>query len=181
MSDIRDGTQDPTHEKLRRAVEIQQNRYLWTPADAITFTPRLLPVYFGDGRALFRITTINQRPAYWVVRACSTWGSGSDRETSSGPDFIEMTDEILFALEDAFGRGSCGYSGNNLFHPKKERMRYCKCEECTDHGTARWPMVKADGGCCWDRMDWPDGFPTIPNPLSLRGNLLTALTGEGRE
>lgn len=83
----RDGSNDPVHRKLRRAIEKRKCAYLWTPADAITFVPRVLPTIYGDGRALFTIATINQRPAYWVIRACSTWGSGLDREDSTGPDF----------------------------------------------------------------------------------------------
>lgn len=169
----RDGKGDPIHTKLRRAIEIRESAYLWVPADAITFVPRLLPTIYGDGRALFTISTNNQRPAYWVIRACSTWGCGLDRENAPGPDFVEMTDDIMTELEEAFGRGRCGHSGNSLFWSKKERLRNCQCEECSDrHARARWPMVDDDGGCLWGRMDWPDGFDTVTNPLSRRGNLL---------
>lgn len=168
----RDGSSDAIHIKLGRAVEKRQRSYLWTPADAINFVPRLLPTIYGDGRALFTIATINQRPAYWIIRACSTWGSGSDREDSSGPDFAEMTDDILTALEDAFGNGRCGYSGNSLFWPKKERLQHCKCEECADRHVAKWPEVDGCGGCSWSRIDWPRGFKTMTNPLSRMGNLL---------
>ena len=169
----RDGSADPVHLKLRRAIEKRESAYLWVPRDAIMFIPRLLPTIYGDGRALFAIATINQRPAYWVIRACSTWGCGYDREDSTGPDFAEMTDDIMTELEDAFGRGRCGYSGNSLFWPKKERIRNCQCEECTDrYSRARWPMVDDEGGCSWSRIDWPKGFETVPNPLSWQGNLL---------
>lgn len=169
----RDGSDDPVHTKLRRAIEKRERAYLWTPSDAITFVPRVLPTIFGDGRALFTIATINQRPAYWVIRVCSTWGSGMDREDSTGPDFAEMTDDIMTELEEAFGRGRCGYSGNSLFWPKKERLRNCQCEECEDrYSRARWPMVDDEGGCSWSRIDWPKEFDTVPNPLSWRGNLL---------
>lgn len=77
---------DRIQPQLIRAIEKRKRLYLWTPADAITFVPRVLPTVYGDGRALFTIATINQRPAYWVIRACSTWGCGLDREDSSGPD-----------------------------------------------------------------------------------------------
>jgi hypothetical protein len=172
----RDGSKDTTHRKLRRAVEKRERAYLWTPSDSITFVPRLLPTVYGDGRALFSIATINQRPAYWIIRACSTWGSGMDREESSGPDFAEMTDDILTALEDAFGSGRCGYSGNSLFHPRKDRIHNCQCEECDDRLVSRWPEVDGNGGCSWGRMDWPKGFRTVKNPLSWRGSLLVTRT-----
>lgn len=167
-----DGATDTVHQRLRKAVEKRRRAYLWTPANAITFTPRLLPVFYGDGRALFTIATINQRPAYWVIRTCSTWECGLDREDSAGPDFGEMTDEIMTDLEEAFGRGRCGYSGSSLFYPRKERIQHCQCEECTDRYTARWPEVDDYGGCSWSRIDWPEGFRTIKNPLSWQGNLL---------
>lgn len=168
---------DDIHERLRQAVEQPRESYLWTPADMITFTPRLLPVFYHDGRALFRISTINQRPRYWIIRGCSTWGCGLDREDSEGPDFGELTDEILSALEDHFGNGRCGYSGNSLFWPRKERLRDCDCEECDERGwKASWPMVDGSGGCSWSRMDWPPGFETVPNPLSHSGSLLGAVT-----
>lgn len=168
----RDGNDDPLHVRLRRAVERRQSSYLWVPSQSITFTPRLLNTIYGDGRSLFTIATINQRPAYWIIRACSTWGCGFDREDSSGPDFGEMTDDIMTDLEEQFGSGRCGYTGNSLFWPKKDRIRDCQCEECSDRFRARWPMVDDSGGCSWSRMDWPERFPTVPNPLSWRGNLL---------
>ncbi|PZU95539.1 MAG: hypothetical protein DI527_00590 [Chelatococcus sp.] len=171
----RDGSGDAVHQRLRKAIEKRERAYLWTPADAINFKPYLLPTIFGDGRALFTLATINQRPRYWVIRACSTWGSGFDRDEATGPDFAEMTDDILTELEESFGRGRCGYSGNSLFWPKYERVRNCKCEECTDrYATARWPTVDDYGGCSWSRTDWPEGFETVLNPLSGRGNLLAA-------
>lgn len=163
---------DRIQPKLIRAIEKRKRAYLWTPADMIAFVPRVLPVVYGDGRALFAIATINQRPAYWVIRACSTWACGLDREDSPGPDFAEMTDQIMNDLEDAFGRGRCGYSGNSLFWPKKDRVRDCQCEECIELYRYRWPAVDDNGGCSWSRIDWPEGFRTVKNPRSRQGNLL---------
>ena len=175
----RDASDDPVHARLCRAVEKRESSYLWVPSQSIKFVPRVLPVIYGDGRALFTLSTLNQRPAYWVIRACSSWGCGSDRESATGPDFVEMTDQIMTDLEDHFGRGRCGYSGNSLFWPKYERIQNCRCEECTDrYGTARWPMVDSYGGCSWSRIDWPDGFDTVPNPLSWRGNILAVTNNE---
>lgn len=167
-----DSTLDAIHTKLRRAIEKRQRSYLWTPSNTIIFVPRLLPTIYGDGKALFTIATINQRPAYWVVRACSTWGCGLDRDDAAGPDFAEMTDDIMTDIEDTFGRGRCGYSGNSLFWPRKDRIQYCQCEECADRRVSRWPEVDDNGGCSWSRIDWPRGFDTVPNPLSWQGNLL---------
>jgi hypothetical protein len=174
--------EDAVQAALVKAIERRESAYLWVPADAIAFTPRVLPKVYGDGRALFALATINQRPAYWVIRACSTWGSGDDTQDNSGPDFAEMTEQVLTDLEEAFGRGRCGYSGGNLFHPKRERVRWCQCEECSDgQFRARWPMVDDYGGCSWSRIDWPKGFDTDPNPLAQCGNLLRAKITQGSE
>lgn len=168
-----DGSHDRIHKKLRRAIERPEKRYLWTPADTITFTPYLLPVFYGDGRALFMMSTLHQRPRYWVIRGCSSWGSGMDRERAPGPDFAELTDDLLTDLEEAFGRGRCGYSGQTLFWPRKERLQNCQCEECDEkRWKARWPMVDDRDGTQWSRCSWPDGFKTVKNPLSYCGTLL---------
>lgn len=151
--------------RLRTAIERRVTSYLWVQGDTPPFRPALLPKIYGDGRALFAIATINQRPRYYVIQGDSTWDS------SEGPQFSELVDDILTDLEEHFGNARCGYSGNNLYHPKYERVRNCKCEDCSDGKfRARWPMVDADGGCSWGRMDWPDGFDVVPQVG--RGNLL---------
>ena len=151
---------DPIHDRLVKAVEKRKRAHLWTPADAITFVPRVLPKFYGDGRALFTISTINQRPAYWVIRVGSDWGSAYDTRETTGPEISDMTDNILTDLEDEFGNGLCGHSGNSLFQSRKDRMEWCGCEECSDRFVAKWPMVYGNGGCMWRRMQWPKGFDT---------------------
>lgn len=142
--------------RLRKAFEKRERACLWVPADAITFVPRVSPYVYGNGRALFAIATINQRPAYWVVRACS--------EAEMG----EFGDDILTDLEGEFGNGRCGHSGNSLFWPKRERKRWCECEDCAERGVAKWPMVDGEGGYSWGRMQWPDGFKTVrDDPYTL--------------
>jgi hypothetical protein len=166
---------DQFHERLRKAAERRTTSYLWVPGDTPPFKPALLPLIYGDGRALFTLSTINQRPRYWVIRGDSRWSCGFDGESTDAPDFGELVDDIVTDLEDCFGIGRCGYSGNSLFLSKRERVRDCRCEDCMDaRQRARWPMVDDYGGCSWGRMDWPKGFVTVPNPLSWRGNLLAA-------
>lgn len=165
------GADDPVHRRLKKAVERRECAYLWVPADAISFVPRLLPIFYGDGRALFTLTTINQRPAYWVIRGCSSWGCDLDLVTVY-PKFGEFTDDILTDLEEAFGSGRCGYSGNSLFFSRRERLLDCQCEECSDRHVAKWPEVDGSGGCSWSRMDWPKSFETVEDPRFGNGNLL---------
>jgi hypothetical protein len=64
---------DKTHALLKGAIEVWTRRYLWTPADAINFKPALCGNVYGDGRALFGLSTLNLRPAYYVIRGDSGW------------------------------------------------------------------------------------------------------------
>lgn len=175
------GDDDLIHQRLKKLVEKRTKDYLWVPEDAITFVPRLLSTVYGDGRALYTLSTLNQRPAYWIIRGDSDWTSGMDYPgvyyhelpPEGLHDFGDYTDEILTDLEDCFGSGRCGYNGSSLFHAKKYRT--CTCEECSDRWIARWPTVDGDGGCAWGRMDWPDEFDTVKNPF-YRGRILRAPT-----
>jgi len=164
------------HARLVKAFEQRERAYLWVPADAIAFVPRVLAKVYGDGRALFALSTVNQRPAYWIIRACSK------------TDFHEFTDDVLTDLEEAFGNGRCGYSGNSLFHPKRERMRYCKCEDCAQRGVARWPMVDGSDGCSWGQLQWPKEFEVDESghliaapPASVSHTSVTHLSRQRRE
>lgn len=122
----RDASADDLHKRLKAAVEIEERAYLWVPADAITFVPPVLSTVYGDGRALFRITTINDRPAYWIVRGDSGWQVEDYAAPDDAPDFGDFTDEILTDLEEEFGSSRCGYDGSSLYTPPAERT--CTCE-----------------------------------------------------
>lgn len=142
---------DATHAKLKKAVERRERTRLWVSDPWFFFTPKVLSKVYGDGRRIFALTTMNQRPAYWVIRVDSRCDS---------EEFGELTDDILTALEEEFGNGRCSYSGNNLFWTKRERRAHCDCEDCRELPVAKWPMVDGDGGCSWGRMQWPAGFDT---------------------
>jgi hypothetical protein len=165
---------EKTHALLRGAIEVWTRSYLWVPGDTPNFKPALCDKIFGDGRALFMLTTINLRPCYYVIRCDSQWASGSDTN-SPWPeipenDFCEHVDEIVETLERQFGRGRCGYSGSSLYVPSAERG--CDCEECADEYVAEWPVLDDYGGCSWGRMRWPFGFPVIDHPWCRFANLL---------
>jgi hypothetical protein len=144
-------------------------RHLWVPEDAITFTPEVLETQFGDGRALFQITTINNRPAYWIVRVCSTWSSEFDYASSDeGDDFAEHVDEVIDAIEEEFGttryyemnaRGDWIDEETKRFIPRK---------------WTEYPVIDADMGCSWGRLDWPDlpGASFVPHPLDASVRIL---------
>lgn len=163
--------EDADHASLKRLIEVRIKRYLWIPADTIRFVPPLASTIYGDGRALFTLSTINNRPAYWVLRVDSGWTSGLDMDAPNhAPEFVEFTDEILTDLEEEFGDARCSWNGSPLYTPK--RQRHCKCEDCREQPIAKWPMVDGSGGCSWGRMDWPAGFATIPHPFNCGFNLL---------
>lgn len=174
---------DHVHALLRAAIEVPETSYLWVCGDTPEFVPALCDTIWGDGRALFALATINQRPMYYVIRGDSRWSCCDS--PNDEPDFGEFTDDILTVLEEQFGSGRCGYTGSSLFWPVDERD--CDCEECKgiygDDGeeieapmsVAEWPMVDGDGGCSWSRMEWPrlSGEHFEEHPWSYRANLLT--------
>jgi hypothetical protein len=177
----RDASSDDLHKRLKVAVEVKTSSYLWVPADTITFVPPVLSTVYGDGRALFRITTINDRPAYWIVRGDSGWQVQNYRAPDDAPDFGDFTDDVLNDLEGEFGSSRCGYNGSSLYTPPAERV--CTCEECADtENIAKWPEVDDSGGCSWGRMNWPAGFETVPHPYAPSYRLLAVsapMTADG--
>lgn len=133
----RSGRLDHVHEQLRRLVEVPTKRYLWVPADAIKFVPRLCDTIYGDGRALFHLSTLNQRPAFYVIRCCSTW---NESNYSMDRHFGEFTDLMLSDLEEQFGSA----------RPDSE-------EDDPDilENWHPFPALDDEGGCQWGQCDWP--------------------------
>lgn len=160
---------DDVHRRLKIAIEVQETAYLWVPSDAIIFVPALLNRIYGDGRALFTISSIHQRPAYWVIRGDSGWSTCDSGAPDGSPEFVEFVDDIITDLEDQFGRARCGYSGSCLRWPIEERD--CDCEECTDPYVSEWPEVDSNDGVSWGRLKWPDGFDVVAHPWAFGGLL----------
>ncbi len=150
--------------RMKEAIELPTTRYLWIPADQITFKPAILKKSYGDGRALFWISSINQRPQFWVVRGDSAWSTCDSMAPDDAPEFIDFVDDILTDLEEEFGSARCGYSGACLRYPAEERD--CDCEECSDPRVSEWPEVDGDGGLSWGRYRWPEAFSTVPHPFA---------------
>lgn len=175
---------DYVHRALLEAISKPIKSYLWTPAYAITFVPGLCNTVFGDGRALFKLTTINNRPAFWIIRGDSGWACGMDGDAPyDAPEFGEFTEEILCALEEQFGNARCSYSGSNLYI--EPQYRSCDCEQCAGPyiDLAKWPMVDGEGGCSWRRMKWPklrQRYQSIPHPFSSWAADLIATNPETR-
>lgn len=154
---------DPLHEALRAIVSVPTRRCLWTDADAITFTPEVADTVFGDGLALFRITTIHCRPAYWIIRGDSSWQTGADSDApDDAPEFIEFVDEICFAMEEEFGRGR---PDDNAIMGRDGRYRDMDTGKFA-FGKQPYPAFDDRDGSMWERLDWPslDGFAFERHP-----------------
>lgn len=80
-------------EATKRLTE-KQTVSLW--GDEIEFTPEIASEISGDGKQILQITTISQRPQFWLIRIDSKIDVDDDDEFD-----IEKYIEIL---EDEFGR-----------------------------------------------------------------------------
>lgn len=138
---------DITKELVRLQRPIQ--RYLWTPADMITFTPAVLDQPFGDGRALFGLTTINNRPAYWLFRGCSSWKISDYDAPDGATEIAEFIDDVLRAIEEQFGGVSC--------YERNSRGDWIDSEtkQFVPRSWVEFPVLDDETGCSWWREDWP--------------------------
>ena len=96
--------QDTEHQQLRKSISTPHKSYLWVEEDTIEFTPPLSDVVYGDGKALFGISTLHDRPAYWIIRGDSRWREDNQDWASSSNLYIENAiGEILENLLIEFG------------------------------------------------------------------------------
>lgn len=148
------------------AAQTETTTHLWTPSQAVTFTPHVLSQTFGDGRALFRITTINDRPRWWLIRGCSTWTEDNDDHDGLTTLYDEI-DEIIQAIADEFG---------GLPNMESETCP----EDYVDHATGLpfdpadlvYPAIDDRTGSFWSHADWPNlpGVELVPHPVPPRGH-----------
>lgn len=149
--------------KLRAVVCKRTRRYLWTPANMVTFIPALSNRLYGDGRALMGLTTINSRPRFYILRVDSRWAISCDHDVPGDAEqFADRVDAIGFALEDEFGRGQ--YDGD-YGDPETEKERAER---------RKWPAYDDENGCSWFRMDWPKstGLKLQPHPFNSTYTIL---------
>lgn len=141
---------------LKEAIEVGFIGTLWVKGDAGPITPYVCEASFGDGMHLMTISTINQRPNYHVVRACSSWREsyGANRWTEIRDDTVgEHIDEVINAIEEECGPRyyvdedceTCGPEGYD-----------CHCGDGEP-----WPAIDADTGCSWGEIRWPWLMETI--------------------
>ena len=125
---------DTAHEALRSRVSQRTKAFLWTPDDAITFTPPLASVVYGDGQRVFAFTTTNDRPAYWVVRGDSSWRTWYEQD---GTDITEFTDTVTENLRREFGDAEPGTDDEKAIDADNEEP---------------YPAIDLRGGYSWRRL-----------------------------
>lgn len=166
---------DPISLRLQ-ALQLPITAHLWVPADAITFTPHVLSKVYGDGRALFYVGTINSRPAYWIIRGCSTWMVHSDYDAPDGSvDVADMIDDIMNDLEEEFGRAE-----SDVDYEWDDEDRIVDLNADVDGprfmsvADISYPTVDYGGGAHWGRADWPNEIdqPLVDHPFTRRYRIL---------
>lgn len=124
----------------------KQRAYLWGNYEV--FTPVVLSKIFGDGKQIISISSIDQRPKFWIVRI--------DSNQSFEPDEFDI-EEIVSAIEEEFGRvPDTGYMTFAEFREAKKSGQlffddYTNYKDYTDD-------------CKYPRMDWHGGqWGTLKN------------------
>ena len=140
---------DADHAALRKRISVPTTTCLWVPEDAITFTPPLADVVYGDGRRVFAFTTTHDRPAFWAVRGDASWRT----ELAEGgtEDIVEHVDVITENLMLEFGDGE----------PRHD-------DEDDAETELPYPAINLSDGYSWSRMKIPDLEPAerAPRPAA---------------
>lgn len=144
---VADRRHDDEHEAIRRRVSVPTTRYLSVPEDAITFTPPLSDVVYGDGKRLFGFTTIYNRPEFWLLRGDSSWRFYD--EPRSGTDILQFIDLIGENLRREFGDGE----------PGEEDYEDWKPDDDLPEGQPYPAVDLRDGSDLWRCDDPPPGRP----------------------
>ena len=112
------------------------------------------------------LTTINDRPRWWLIRGCSTWTEDVDGHDGLVPVYDEI-DEIIQAIADEFG----GLPNMEDPDSPEEYVRPGTGEPF-DPVDLRYPEIDDRGGSFWSHEDWPDlpGVDLVPHPVPPRGH-----------
>jgi hypothetical protein len=143
-----DARGDVAHEALRAWVAEDTKGWLWGQEREIS--PVLCDTVYGDGLKLFRLTTINSRPNYYVVRGDSSWAAELDPDAKTGTDFRDVLDQVLGDIEAQFGRAL----------PEEAEFDDEDGAWLDEDGApvekAEWPALDDETGTAWDEIAWPD-------------------------
>lgn len=158
---------DEVHRRLRRTVSVPVKRWLWTPKHTVEFTPALSDTMYGDGRALLAITTIHDRPHYWLVRIDSGWWMEGDYDApgyEADDDPVgEYAEHIVENLLMEFGSGAPPCDGEEFIEDDPEIREY----------GPPYPCIDVRDGYSWGRVSWPEeGFDCVQHPYSVTCRIL---------
>ena len=137
--------QDADHAALRNQVSVPTTASLWIPEDAITFTPPLADVVYGNGRRVFAFTTTHDRPAFWAVRGDSSWRT--ELPEGGSRNIVDYVDVITENLLIEFGDGEPRYDDEDDAQTKLP-----------------YPAINLSDGCSWSRLTIPDPKPADQPP-----------------
>lgn len=146
---------------LLKAAQSPVKRWLWTEANAVTFTPEVVDEALGDGRALFKVTTIHNRPRYWLVRGCSSWSCDEAGAPDDAPEMCDAIDDVEDAIAGQFG---------SMSHYERDENGDWVDEdgEKLEDGFDDYPTINPADGRMWERIDWPElpGVALAKHPFS---------------
>ena len=156
-----------------QSAQLPVTKHLYTPEHSVAFVPQVLPEVFGDGRALFAFSTINTRPAYWIIRGDSGWATCFDAPGGGGKDFGNFVDPVLEALEEHFGVAELG---EHFERDCDGRAIDPQTGALLAEAEVSYPVVNYGCGCFWSRLDWPalKGVDFDAHPLGARVKVLAA-------
>lgn len=129
---------------LRQLVEMPEMASLWGQAQLVH--PVLIDQVFGDGLQLIGFTTLNSRPAYYVLRGHSGWELNNQKWCAADP-ILDHICEIYEAIEAEWGNAYCGECN--------ERYDNNECSGCEGipESDGAFPALDAEGGCSWFAYD----------------------------
>lgn len=145
---------------LLKASQAPVRTWLWTESQAVTFTPQVVDQILGDGRALFKISTINNRPRYWLVQGCSSWSCDDEDAPPDAPEMHDVIDDV----EDAIG----SQYGSLAHYERDERGKWMLDGFELPEGADEYPRINPADGRFWERISWPElpGVAMVRHPFS---------------
>ncbi len=154
------------HLRLQALLCAPREGRLWEHSRPVKFTPALSRAVYGDGKGLIGITTISDRPRYWLVRIDSQWmvpGRSCDAERRlppDAPDVGEAMEGIEVNLIAEFGSSDPeAYLDDEIADCDDCCGRGCDACAHTGYGPEGtppdFPAIDLTDGTSWWREDYP--------------------------
>ena len=135
---------------LKAAIEVEFIGGLWVAGDSGPMTPYVCEAVQGDGMHLLKISTINQRPNYHVIRVDSSFNPVRDRyydeRYGEAAEICEIIDDLLTLIEEECGSGRPYEEGDEDYDPVTDGEGYGARDP--------WPAIDDRDGCGWGEIRW---------------------------